>query len=355
MQKLKDLYTKEYIEKLAFDIGKLYQPFDQRSFKDTIFDPLWKSLELKQRMRHIATTLHIFLPLPYPKQLEILKTISQNYRSLESMFFQDFVGVYGLKNFEESMNALAVFTIDSSSEFAIREFILRYEEQTMEQMKLWAKNPNEHIRRLSSEGCRPRLPWAIALPSFKKDPSKVFEIIELLKNDSSKYVQKSVANNLNDISKDHPKLVIEFVRANLGISKSLDFICKHGSRTLLKKGEIEVLKLFGFETVDCIINNFIVDESISIGDNLFFSFELKTDTKIEKIRIEYMIEYLKSNGKYSKKIFMLHQNKLERGIKIFAKKQSFQDMTTRKHYVGKHFISIVVNGEIKITKEFFVI
>ncbi|MDZ7819313.1 MAG: DNA alkylation repair protein [Aliarcobacter sp.] len=137
------------------------------------------------------------------------------------MVFQDFVEVFGLDDFDESMKALEVFTQDSSSEFAIRQFILKYENETMNQMKLWAKSPNEHLRRLSSEGCRPRLPWAIALPKFKQNPEKPLEIIELLKNDKSLYVQKSVANNLNDISKDNPQIVIDFVKQNLGKTKEL--------------------------------------------------------------------------------------------------------------------------------------
>lgn len=152
------------------------------------------------------------------------------------MFFQDFVEVFGLEDFENSIKALEVFTLESSSEFAVRAFILKYEYQTMQQMKLWTQSSNEHIRRLACEGCRPRLPWAVALPKFKQDPSSVLEIIELLKNDESLYVRKSVANNLNDISKDNPELLLKFVKENLGFSKELDWICKHASRTLLKKG-----------------------------------------------------------------------------------------------------------------------
>jgi len=129
--------------------------------------------------------------------------MNHNY-GLENMIFQDFVEVYGLDSFDVSMMAFEVFTVNSSSEFAIRKFILKYEEKTMIQMLLWAKSENEHVRRLASEGSRSRLPWAVALPVFKEDPTSVVEILELLKDDVSAYVRKSVANNLNDISKDNP-------------------------------------------------------------------------------------------------------------------------------------------------------
>ncbi|RXJ94189.1 DNA alkylation repair protein [Malaciobacter molluscorum] len=352
-EQLKNVYTKEYIRNLANKIKENYQKFDIDSFINFIFNSTWETLELKMRMRHIAVTLNTFLPLSYKEQLEILKPVSKYFNGFEAMFFQDFVEVYGLDNFQNSMEALEVFTIDSSSEFAIRAFILKYEDKTMSQMRKWAKSSNEHIRRLASEGSRPRLPWAVALPKFKKDPTKVFEIIELLKNDKSKYIQKSVANNLNDISKDNPKLVIEFVKNNLGISVQLDWICKHASRTLLKKGNKEILELFSFGKTNHInISNFLYDKIVNIDDYLNFSFELNSSETIGNIRLESVIYYLKSNNMHNKKIFMISQNEIKLKNKKFSKKQSFKNMTTRKHYLGKHYISIVINGKEMIKKEF---
>ena len=352
-EQLKNVYTKDYIKNLALKIKENYDKFDVNSFINSIFDDSWESLELKARMRHIAITINKYLSLPYVEQLEILKVVSKDFTSFEAMFFQDFVEVYGLDDFESSMKALEVFTIDSSSEFAIRQFILKYEDKTMQQMKIWSQSSNEHLRRLSSEGCRPRLPWAIALPMFKKEPKKVLEIIELLKNDKSVYVQKSLANNLNDISKDNSHLVIEFVKQNLGSSKELDWICKHASRTLLKKGDKKILKLFDFDKSTHVnIINFCYDSLVNIDENLTFSFELISDENIGNVRIEYAIDYLKSNKTLNRKIFMISQNEIKSTSKKFVKKQSFKNMTTRKHYLGKHFISILINGEETIKKEF---
>jgi len=354
-EQLKNIYTTNYINNLALKIKEKYKDFDSKSFEKTIFSNPWNSLELKNRMRHIAITLNTFLPLSYEKQLEILKEVSFDFTSFEAMFFQDFVEVYGQEDFDNSMKALEVFTIGSSSEFAIRAFIIKYEDKTMNQMNLWAKNSNEHLRRLACEGCRPRLPWGVALSSFKKDPSKVLKIIEVLKNDKSKYVQKSVANNLNDISKDNSELVIEFVKQNLGKSKSLDWICKHASRTLLKRGHLKILELFGYLKTNHIkVESFILDDFVLIGEDLSFSFSLQSEISLGNLRVKYAIDYKKSNGTHSRKVFMISQNEIKSTRKNFTKKQTFKNMTTRKHYMGDHYLSIVINGEQVIQKPFLV-
>ena len=357
---LKDLFSKEFVVFLSSKIKKHYKEFNDKEFKKLIFDKNWKDLELKERMRKITLVLNDCLVFEYEKQLDILIKAKNEFSptdsmGLQAMTFQDFVEVFGLDDYENSIKALEEFTIDSSSEFAIRQFILKYEDETMSQMKIWAKSENEHIRRLASEGCRPRLPWAIALPNYKKDPSRVLEVLELLKNDDSKYVQKSVANNLNDIAKDNAHLVIEFVKNNLGKSANLDWICKHASRTLLKKGNKDILELFGYVKVNHVrVDNFVVDEQISIGDDLNFSFDLTSDKDLGNLRVEYAIDYLKSNGTHSRRIYMLSQNKITKSYKSFTKKQSFKNMTTRKHYSGGHTISIVINGEL-IEKKCFLV
>ena len=353
-EQLKNLYSKEFILQLANKLFLSYSDFEKENFINSIFDNSWQDLELKQRMRHIALTLNKYLLFSYDKQLEILKEVKEDFTGLEAMIFQDFVEVFGLNDFSESMKALEIFTINSSSEFAIRQFILKYEEQTMNQMRIWAKSENEHLRRLSSEGCRPRLPWAISLPLFKQNPTKPLEIIQLLKNDKSLYVRKSVANNLNDISKDNPHLVIDFVKQNLGNSKELDWICKHASRTLLKKGDKQILELFDYSKSHHInLIDFCYDKSVNIDENLSFSFEINSDENIGNIRVEYVIYYLKSNNIHNKKVFMISQNEIKSSSKKFTKKQSFKNMTTRKHYLGKHFIAILLNGEEILKEEFY--
>ncbi len=164
---LKNLYNKHYIDLLCNELLHV----NKEQFRNKVFDELWEKRELKERMRHISIILGKFLPSKYDEAIDILMKIFPKFPSnmgLENMIFQDFVEVYGLEHYEKSMKALECFTKQSSSEFAVRRFIIKYQNKSMNQMKIWANSDNLHVRRLASEGCRPRLPWAIALPEFKR-------------------------------------------------------------------------------------------------------------------------------------------------------------------------------------------
>lgn len=353
---LKDLYNKNYIEVLTHNISLNYPNFDTHSFTNKIFDSLWQNKELKQRMRHISTNLYEFLPQNYDKTIDILKLTFEKMNHkymLENIIFQDFVEVYGLDYFEKSMDALQCFTINSSSEFAIRQFILKYPNETMTQMQEWAKSTNEHIRRLACEGCRPRLPWAIALVDFKKDPEKILKIIEILKNDKSKYVRKSVANNINDISKDNPKIIKEIAKKCIGNSDNLDSIIKHGCRTLLKQGDKDILEIFGFKADKNInISNFILNKKVKMGDKLEFSFLLNSTQNLQKLRVEYAITFARQNNKFNTKVFKITEKFFNQKSCEISKHYSFKTISTRKYYEGKHKLAIIVNGVVLEEKEF---
>jgi 3-methyladenine DNA glycosylase AlkC len=348
---MKNLYNEEYIKLLSKNIQESYKDFEYVKFTKTVFNSSWNDLELKQRIRHISISLNSYLPEQYTKAIEILKEtfskMNNTKMGLENMIFQDFVEVFGLNDWDESLDALEHFTINCSSEFAIRQFILQDEEKAMQKMLLWAHSPNEQIRRLSSEGCRPRLPWAVALSRFKKDPSKVLEILEILKDDTSKYVQKSVANNINDISKDNEKIVLDLVKSWIGFSKERDWILKHGSRTLLKASQSETLTLFGYEKPDSLkIENFTCDERVKNEQDVNFSFEIQSQKNIDKLRIEYKIYFLRANNKHNAKVFKISEAENFIGTKIIDKKYSFKPISTRRYYLGTHKISIMINGVV---------
>ncbi|WP_219712683.1 DNA alkylation repair protein, partial [Clostridioides difficile] len=298
------------------------------------------------RCRKISMSLGMYLPEDYKEALSILeKSVTGFYFAF---FFPDFVEVYGQDdiNWDLSISALERNTEYWSSEFAVRAFIIKDEERMMAQMRKWSKHKSEHVRRLASEGCRPQLPWGQAISKFKKDPTPVLPILEQLKTDTSTYVQKSVANNLNDISKTHPDLVISIAKDWYGKNKSTNWIVKHGCRTLLKKGNRDVLALFGYDDTTSInIQDFTLETtSISIGENLTFSFKILAK-KATKTRLEYGIDYIKSNGKKSRKIFKISEVSLkENEKKSYMKKHSFADVSVRKHYPGIHSIAIIING-----------
>jgi 3-methyladenine DNA glycosylase AlkC len=223
-------------------------------------------------------------------------------------------------------------------------------------MYSWSKHKDHHVRRLASEGSRSRLPWAIALPQFKKDPSPLLPILNNLKNDSSEYVRRSVANSLNDISKDNPKIIIEIAKDWKDLSNETNYIIKHASRTLLKQGNTEILKHFGLHVHESLIcSNFnIQNERIYIGENLEFSFELLNNgTDKQLVRLEYGIHYLRSNGTHSKKVFKISERVMLPNEKFnINRKQSFRIITTKKFYAGIQHVSIIINGQEKLIKSF---
>ncbi|PBH60991.1 DNA alkylation repair protein [Clostridioides difficile] len=343
---LKNMYNRESLYEVAVAIQSVYNSFKVDEFIKSIMDETWNNLELKARCRKISMSLGMYLPEDYKEALSILeKSVTGFYFAF---FFPDFVEVYGQDdiNWDLSISALERNTEYWSSEFAVRAFIIKDEERMMAQMRKWSKHKSEHVRRLASEGCRPQLPWGQAISKFKKDPTPVLPILEQLKTDTSTYVQKSVANNLNDISKTHPDLVISIAKDWYGKNKSTNWIVKHGCRTLLKKGNRDVLAIFGYDDTTSInLQDFTLETtSISIGEDLTFSFKILAK-KATKTRLEYGIDYVKSNGKKSRKIFKISEVSLkENEKKSYMKKHSFADVSVRKHYPGIHSIAIIING-----------
>jgi len=356
---LKDIYNEEFISKIATAISEVYPIFDNDSFYEKVFSGNWEDKTLKERMRQITICLGATLPDNYKEAITILSTTVDKFpkNSLGCIFFPDFVEVYGLEDWETSIKALELFTQHSTSEFAVRPFIVQDSERMMKQMVAWSKHSNEHVRRIASEGSRPRLPWGMALKHFKEDPTAILPILENLKADESLYVRKSVANNLNDISKDHPKLVLDIAKKWYGENTYTNWIIKHACRTLLKKGNVEALAIFGFDVTQSTvqINDFkIYPENLSLGEDLHFSFNLTSEQSLmTKVRIEYAIDFVKAKGNRTKKIFKITENTIEKGkILSYDKIYSFKDLSTRKHYSGLHTITILINGTEVISKDF---
>ncbi len=346
---LKNIYTRQLLENLADAFVKVYANFDKQAFIQEIMDGHWAERELKARMRHITQMLHRQLPANFSEALSVLKQVAPQFSGFQYMFFPDYIELYGLSDVDLSVPALELFTQYSSAEFAVRPFIKQYSQHMMQQMLTWTHHSNHHVRRLASEGCRPRLPWAMALPAFKKDPSPILPILEVLKTDESLYVRKSVANNLNDIAKDHPQTVLAVVASWQNIHPHTDWIIRHGCRGLLKRGNLQALAAFGLEQeVSVQISNFALSAAqVEIGGSLAFSFMLSlVNLEQAKLRVEFRIDYVKANGKTSQKIFKISEAGYKKGVVYhFAKKHAFRQLTTRKHYPGKHTLSIIVNGK----------
>jgi len=312
-----------------------------------VFDDDFDDRELLSRMHHVTACMRQTLPGSYRKALTVLKKAVPDVTGFEAMCLPDFVERYGLDDWDRSLPAMAHFTKYSSSEFAIRPFILADQPRALAYLERLAGNRNARIRRFASEGCRPRLPWAMALPPLKKDPAPILPILETLKDDDDDSVRRSVANNLNDISKDNPEFALAVCERWHGTTPNTDWIVKHACRTLLKAGNKRAMLLFGFADPARISVEDLRFEprQIAIGDTVGFAATLRVRTRQAcKVRLEYAVYFVKARGKTSRKVFKISEKSVTPGRHSLRKLHSFADQSTRKHYPGKHEMAIIVNG-----------
>jgi 3-methyladenine DNA glycosylase AlkC len=350
---LKEMYNRQFFDDLTTAFKTVYPAFDRDEFLARIYDEAWEGRALKERMRHISNVVRVTLPQEYRAALDILKQSAPLLKQygFQVIFFPDFVEVYGLDDWEASLPALELFTQYSSAEFAVRPFIVRDSTRMMAQMLAWARHDNQHLRRLASEGCRPRLPWAMALPDFKRDPSPILPILEQLKDDPSEYVRRSVANNLNDIAKDHPQVVIDLLRRWQTMpGENVAWITQRALRTLVKAGNAEALALLGYEgdTAITVSNLQLSATRVRIGESLAFSFDVQSASDApQNLMIDYVIGFHKANGKRAPKVFKLSKKLIRPGEKLHIEKShSFRRITTRVYYPGEHALSLKINGQV---------
>lgn len=355
-QPYKNYFGVELAQELARRIVAIHPTFPAEQFAAQIAARV-DELELKNRVALIAAALRECLPPDYPAALQILlRILGPENPKEEGMFTYGyhlmpvayFVEVYGLDYFDQSMAALAEITKRHTAEYTIRPYLVRYPQQTLAVLDRWAVHANAHVRRLVSEGTRPRLPWATRLTAFVDDPGPVLRLLEKLKHDPSPYVRKSVANNLNDITKNHPDLVIEtLTRWNQHAGEETRWITRHALRNLVKKGQLAALKLLGFDQVQVSLHQLKVEpKTVRLGDSLEMSFTLHNETpETQEVVIDYTIHLLKANGKSSPKVFKLRTKTLEGGeVLAVQKHHSFKAVRNRRYYAGPQRLEIQVNG-----------
>ena len=275
--------------------------------------------------------------------------------SVEYMFLPEYIETYGIDDYQTSIKAFEKITQFTSAEFAVRPFLIKYGQQMLKQMFLWCKHPHYLVRRLASEGSRPRLPWAIDLRTYKDDATLLLPILHALFNDTTEIVRRSVANNLNDIAKDNPDIVIEFAKQYIGKSTQSDRTIKHACRTLLKQASPEALALFGYDSTDIGLVGFeVLTEKVVMGAHAEFTFSIKNNAEnTKKIRLEYGLYFMKKNGQLTKKVFKISERLLAPNeIHRVLRKQSFKSITTRVYYPGIHQVSIILNGKEFEAKDF---
>ena len=365
----KNMLNEDVIINMGDHIGKAWTEFDQNGFVVNATENL-ESLELKQRSTRITETLHDFLPEDFQHAASIILQSLAPAKGYEIdvheskegiigwaiMPLVDYVGIHGLENFDLSMALFKELTKRSSSEFGIRYFLKEEPQRTLSTLETWIEDPNHHVRRLISEGTRPRLPWGMRLHSFVEDPTPIISLLEKLKDDDEEYVRRSVANNLNDIAKDHPDLVADIAYRWLeNADKNRERLVKHACRTLVKQGHKKTLKALGYGHPNVELESFkIFTPDVQFGEFVSFEISIKSlsDTN-QNLIIDYAIHHRKANGKTSPKVFKWKNINLISSKVLKAKKNHpIKKITTRTYYAGQHKIEIFINGVSFGIKEF---
>jgi 3-methyladenine DNA glycosylase AlkC len=357
-QPFKLYYNPDLAQTIGEQIPRVYPPFDTAAFVAEIGAEV-DELEFKERIALFSRALHRQLPPAFPEAWAILAQLLGDELVAEEGMFNEgfalwplahFIEVYGLEDFEAAMGAMYEITKRHTAEFAIRPFLQRDPERTLAVLRQWVTDESPHVRRLVSEGTRPRLPWAGRLDAFIADPSPTLALLDKLKDDPSAFVRKSVANHLNDISKDHPQLVIDTLtrwRKDAGPERL--WIIRHALRTLVKQGDPAALALLGFGRAQVSLHNLRLEpDRLRLGETLLLSFTLQSESdEAQELIIDYLVHFVKANGQTSPKVFKLSTRRLNGRESIhIQKKHALKPVTTRRYYPGEHRLEIQVNGEL---------
>ena len=362
---LKHLVGPDLLEQLANNILHVMPQFNADGFKQSFTDH-YLELELMPRCHLLADCLYAFLPKEYIAAVKVIldslgpahpSTTDFSEVSFLHLPFSLFVGKYGLDHFEESMTAQHEITQRFTAEFSIRAFIERYPLQCFELFQQWIKDPSPHVRRLVSEGTRPRLPWASRLRELQADPAPIIPLLEVLKDDPELYVRRSVANNLNDIGKDHPQLVYQLLtKWQKHSNKNRDWVISHALRSAIKRCEPEALALLGYTDATHIetSNSVITPRHTHIGKSVRINTTLHNQGSNSKaLMVDFAVHYIKSNGKARSKVFKWCQIELESSSKkVLSKKLNLANLSTRTHFTGTHKVDIIINGQWSYLGEF---
>lgn len=356
---LKDqLFNKTKVAYLAGRIKDVHSDFDQRAFKKEVVSAL-PDLALKECITHISICLEKYLPASYPESLTILIAALPEELDPEKKDddFGDFifaplsyfVAINGCskQHLSRSLQALKEMTKRFSAEYAIRFFINAFPDETFDFLAQCATDKHYHVRRLASEGTRPKLPWAHKLVT---DWERPLPILNTLHSDSTRFVTRSVANHLNDISKVAPDAVVEVLarwsKEKKQSSKEMDYMCRHSLRTLEKKGHRGALKTLGYGAKpDIVITGFKSHTPlVEIGTAFEFTLTL-TANKNQALLIDYLVQFPSDKKRNSEKIFKLKKLTLKAGESVaLSKKHPMKLMTTRRLSLGEHTVTLQING-----------
>ena len=355
---LKNSFGADVPATIARMIAAVFPRFDQKAFVRSSLEG-YDALELMPRGWKIAHQLRRSLPDDYEKAVDILlasldrkpeRTVAQGMGGFLFLPHVFFVAEYGLEHFEISMRAQYVLTQRFTAEFSIRRYLERHQAATLARLMEWSADSSEDVRRLVSEGTRPRLPWASRLRAFQADPRPVLALLERLKDDPSLYVRRSVANNLNDIGKDHPAVLVATAKRWMkNATEQRRWIVRHALRSAVKRGDSGALGLLGFgETARISVEKVkIAPQRPAIGSSVAIACEIANRAPVvQRLLVDLRVHYVKANGVQRPKVFNLKQVVLvPRETAPVRKTLSLAQLTTRTHYPGRHAVEVLINGQ----------
>jgi 3-methyladenine DNA glycosylase AlkC len=366
---LKDsLFNEAKVKQLASEIEEVNPPFASAAFVREVVSAFPKQ-ELMERIMGIRDALKRHLPEDYkeavsiilkalPPALDNTKT-DDDFGSFIHAPYSYFIAEYGCtkEHLSVSLKALEEITKRFSAEAALRSFINTFPEETYQAVAKWAKSPEYHVRRLASEGTRPALPWA---KKIEYNSKVMLPLLDRLHADQTRYVTRSVANHLNDVSKFASNEVLSRLeawhKAGKQNSRELAFITSHSLRTLIKEGDERALKLFGYTKAKVVAKLSLGETRIKVGEQVEFALTLTNSEKSSaNLLVHYVIHFKKANGTLSPKVFFAKKLKLNAGESVIIKKShSLKPMTTRVLHTGEHVVEVRVNGQ-KVAVEKFIL
>ena len=351
----KDHFDRSAALALGTQIASAYPDFPTDAFVRDATKGL-SELEFADRVRQFSSTLRTHLPQSIPEALDILtRSLPDPLPDTESVtdgWLQwpvgQWIADYGLDHFDASLNAMVELTQRFSSEFAVRPFVQHRADETFAALQGLTGHVSPHVRRWCSEGVRPRLPWGVKLVELVTDPSPIWPILEDLKDDSDLYVRRSVANNLNDIAKDHPDQVVKRCTVwSKDAGPERGWVIKHGLRTLVKAGHSGALEVLGFGPPEGLRVDFTArPHEVSVGGHIELeaTFENET-TRTQSLLVDFVVHYVRKNGSTNGKVFKWTTLELSPGqTQTLTKRHALRPTTVRALYPGEHRVEVQVNG-----------
>ena len=352
------------VRQAARNLSRAWPGFDAKRFT-RLANANLEALELKARAMQICAALEATLPDDFLRAAQVIEAAlapapAGDEPAVQAAMGDDglrgwvlwpvgeFVARRGLAQPERALAALHALTQRFTAEFALRPFIVAHPALSFATLSRWCSDSSPHVRRLASEGSRPRLPWGLRLQSLVADPAPTLSLLRALQDDPSACVRRSVANHLNDIAKDHPGQVCEWVETHLpGAPPGRVALLRHASRTLIKQGDVRMLHAWGLGApMRGAASLHVAPPGVRLGESLTLTLTLVSRApQAQSLAIDYVVHHVKADGRTTPKVFKGWQVTLPpRGELTLVKRHSMRVVTTRRYHAGRHGLSVQVNG-----------